>query len=290
MSGMNGWVCGAICGASAMYFFDPQQGRRRRALFRDQVDRAVHRVPQALDVAWRDLSNRTYGTAAAARSMFAEHDNSDETICNRVRSTLGRCCSHPRAIGVEVSNGCVRLRGPILASDVQNVVQTVKWLRGVQAVQNELDVHDAPGDIAALQGGSRMAPEACSMLEGNWSPATRLLAGGLGTALLMNSMLQKTATSTVLGALGLALVGRCCVPNQSMRQFSEQPQGRMRSEDHSSTRHRGSAAPQPARPAMAASDSIIPESMNPARQDTWPPSSADPNRPATTVDPPPPVI
>jgi len=274
-----------------MYFYDPQQGRRRRALLRDQVDRAAHRVPQALDTAWRDFSNRAYGTAAATGSMFSQHDNSDDVVCNRVRTALGRCVSHPRAIEVGVADGCVTLRGPVLASEVQDLVQSVRWIRGVQSVNNELDVHNSPGNIAALQGDSRMANEACSFMEGNWSPATRLVAGGMGAALLMNCMVQKSPMSTLLGAVGLGLLGRCCVPNQSARLSSQQSNGRFRGELQSSqTTHRGSATPQSPPPAMAASENIIPESMNPSRRDPWPTSPADPAHTPEVADRPPPVM
>jgi hypothetical protein len=55
-------------GALAMYLFDPQQGRRRRALLRDQVTHARRVVRERATGAARDLSNRAYGAAAEARS------------------------------------------------------------------------------------------------------------------------------------------------------------------------------------------------------------------------------
>ena len=54
-------------GALAMYLLDPQQGRRRRALLRDQVTHAKRVVRERASGAARDLSNRAYGTAVEAR-------------------------------------------------------------------------------------------------------------------------------------------------------------------------------------------------------------------------------
>jgi hypothetical protein len=59
-------VCAFGLGAIAMYYFDPQQGRRRRALVRDQLThaRAVARR-EAVGKA-KDLKNRAQGAVAEA--------------------------------------------------------------------------------------------------------------------------------------------------------------------------------------------------------------------------------
>lgn len=57
-----------------MYFLDPEMGRRRRALARDQWTRVSHRVPRRLEALGRDLGNRAYGLAAETRSMLTHHD------------------------------------------------------------------------------------------------------------------------------------------------------------------------------------------------------------------------
>jgi hypothetical protein len=62
--GLNTFLTGGILGAGAMYFFDPEQGRRRQALFEDQCRRLSRETVEGLDIAWRDLGNRTRGTIA----------------------------------------------------------------------------------------------------------------------------------------------------------------------------------------------------------------------------------
>src|SRR5919204_5239983 len=54
-------------GAGLMYFLDPVQGRRRRALVCDQCASVLAQWSDALDKAARDLSNRTWGMVAEAQ-------------------------------------------------------------------------------------------------------------------------------------------------------------------------------------------------------------------------------
>src|SRR5213079_1218714 len=48
-------------GAGLMYFYDPQSGRRRRALLRDQVQSACVKFQEAERVVVRDASHRAIG-------------------------------------------------------------------------------------------------------------------------------------------------------------------------------------------------------------------------------------
>jgi len=208
MSAMNGWLCGAICGAGTMYFFDPEQGRRRRALLRDQIDRMAHRLPEDLDAAWRDLTNRAYGTVAEAGSCFSAHDDSDAVVCERVRSKAGRYLTHPSALQVDVADGCVTLCGPILANEVQPLIQAVRSVRGVCSVDNQLDVHESAGNISALQGAGQRPGEPFELMQANVSPGIRLLAGAAGGMLLANCLIQRTTGSMLLGLAGFALLSR----------------------------------------------------------------------------------
>jgi hypothetical protein len=51
-------------GAGLMYVFDPDQGRRRRSLVRDQIVGAFNGLEEGLDAAWRDVRNRFGGLTA----------------------------------------------------------------------------------------------------------------------------------------------------------------------------------------------------------------------------------
>ncbi|HEX9149329.1 MAG TPA: YtxH domain-containing protein, partial [Thermoanaerobaculia bacterium] len=52
---------GAGIGAALMYLFDPERGKRRRALVRDKLVHATHATAQKVGVASRDATNHLQG-------------------------------------------------------------------------------------------------------------------------------------------------------------------------------------------------------------------------------------
>ena len=56
----------AAAGALAMYFLDPQGGRRRRVRTRDKAERVTRRMRDAYDVTLRDTRHRAMGIKASA--------------------------------------------------------------------------------------------------------------------------------------------------------------------------------------------------------------------------------
>ena len=212
--GTRSMIAGALLGAGVMYFLDPRQGGRRRALVADQVNHLARRTSHGLDVAWRDLQNRTAGTAAELQGLMECHDAPDDVIAQRVRTRLGRLVSHAAAIiEVNVSDGRVALRGPVLRHEAEPLLAAIRWVRGVRSVQDQLDVRDQPDDEPALQGEGRCAQG----WRGNWAPATRLLASGMGGAMLLNCLLRRSPGALVGGLAGTALLVRAL----SNRKLSE---------------------------------------------------------------------
>src|SRR5947207_6459358 len=150
---MNRILFTAAAGALAMYFLDPQGGRRRGARTRDKAERVPRRMREAYDVTLRDTRHRAMGIKAIGRRVLRRGGVDDETLAGRVRAALGRYVSHPHAIEVNVSGGEVSLGGPILEREVPGFLRAVKQVRGVRRVANQLVVHKAPGNISSLQGG-----------------------------------------------------------------------------------------------------------------------------------------
>lgn len=133
---MRSLIGGLALGAGCMYFLDPYQGRRRRALVRDQLLSACVQSGDFLAKAIRDLGNRASGIMAETCYAWTEEEVDDATLVARVRSQVGRAVSHPRAIEVTATQGRVTLRGPVLAHEVSRLLQMVRSVRGVQAVDN----------------------------------------------------------------------------------------------------------------------------------------------------------
>jgi hypothetical protein len=119
---------------------------------------------------------------AAVRGRWSNEAVDDQRLVERVRAALGRVCSHPRAIDVEATDGIVRLRGPILAGEVDDVLGSVSDVRGVAGVANELDAYESAEGIPALQGQGRLAGPSLDVLQSNWAPATEALVTAVGLA------------------------------------------------------------------------------------------------------------
>jgi uncharacterized membrane protein len=201
-------AAGIGAGALAMYFSDPEHGRRRRALLRDRVAHTTRITRDAMGATSRDLTQRTRGTAAQLKSAFAPSAVDDETLTARVRAKLGRVVSHPGAIEVLASDGVVTLRGPILNSEVQQLLRTVERVRGVRHVVAELEEHKTRNGVPALQGGATPPGIIPDVWQDQWSPTTRLMAGTTGVALMAYCAKRRDLPGTLIGLLGFGLCAR----------------------------------------------------------------------------------
>lgn len=149
---------GVGLGAGLMYLLDPVGGGGRRALVRNKSVNGVKAGGQALGRTCRHMSNRTLGLAAKAGSRLRRDDASDSVLEARVRSKMGRAVSHASAITVDVHEGQVVLSGQVLAAELDGLLSAVKAVRGVQSVENRLEVHDSAETSPSLQGnGHRLA-------------------------------------------------------------------------------------------------------------------------------------
>jgi uncharacterized membrane protein len=202
------WLLGGIgLGTGLMYLLDPNQGRRRRSYLRDQTVRAGHAISECMDTTTRDVRNRAQGLAAEAGSRLRRDEAPDEVLVERVRSAMGRAVSHPHAIQVTAEGGRITLSGPVLAGEVDGLIAAVSRVRGVRAVENRLEVHQHPGNVPALQGGSTR-PGRYGLARENWPPATRLLVGTAGSALAVYGAIRRDALGAGLGIAGLGMVAR----------------------------------------------------------------------------------
>jgi hypothetical protein len=175
-------LSGIAIGAAATLMLDPGRGARRRALIRDKAVRAARITGEMVDTTVRDVANRARGFAAETRGWIAEGTIGDARLRERVRARLGRVCSHPHAVTVDVQEGQVTVRGAILSAEVQDVLSTIAAIRGVGSVVNELEPHDSAEGVPDLQGHGRLAGPRLDILQANWAPATRTLVGAAAVA------------------------------------------------------------------------------------------------------------
>ncbi len=218
-------LLGIAAGAAAMYLFDPRQGRSRRARLRDKAITGISDLEDAVSVVYRDLGNRTRGVLWRVRSRASAKQITDDVLAERVRAELGRATSHPGAIHVEVSQGRVILSGAVLESEHAQLLRAVRAVRGVDEVQDNLAVHATARGIPALQGGSSPAVRRLGLLRERWTPTTRLLAGAVGTALMLQALGRRHPVGLLTGPLGAALLLRSAT-NVPVRQLAGGARGR----------------------------------------------------------------
>lgn len=200
---------GAAVGVALMYFLDPNSGRRRRARTRDKVVHAARVVNEGAKVTARDTMHRAQGAWAEAKRLFNHEEAVDDAaLMGRIRAALGRVVSHPHAIEVAADGGHIALIGPILSYEVRPLLKAVRRVAGVRAVSDQLTVYNEPGSVSALQGGEPRSGERFELLQENWSPAARVLVGGVGATLMLAATRARGSLCALLGVSGGALVAR----------------------------------------------------------------------------------
>lgn len=149
------FALGLAVGAGMVYLLDPDKGRRRRALLRDQLVHAGHELDEAARSGTRHVRNRATGLAHEVTAGLTERDVEDRVLEERVRSALGRKVSNPGSLVVRAVDGNVTLSGQIPSTEVQEVVRTARTVRGVSHVENRLQVETDPTHTPGLQGSTR---------------------------------------------------------------------------------------------------------------------------------------
>jgi osmotically-inducible protein OsmY len=141
-------LTGAIVGAAAVYLFDPERGRARRAMLADRVGAQLRRGWRAAN----QLSARTSAGAASfpqrmvqLRSMRPRPAD-DLTLRDRVESEVFRNADLPKGrINFDVEAGVVTIRGQVdNAYQIANVEKAVLKVPGVAGVENLLHVEGTP--------------------------------------------------------------------------------------------------------------------------------------------------
>jgi hypothetical protein len=211
-------MASAGIGAGLMFVLDPDRGKRRRALLRDQAIHLAHETGNAVGALERDVPNRTRGVAARVQTRFGKDgEYSDEVLVERVRSTLGRTVSHPGAIEVSANAGRVTLTGPVLTHEQDRLINAVRKVRGVAEIDRRLEPHDEPGNVSALQNGKPRRGERFALRQEHWSPTARLLAGGAGGALATYGLVRRDPLGALLGISGSGLAARAVTNKGVMR-------------------------------------------------------------------------
>ena len=102
------------------------------------------------------------------------------------------------------------MSGPILEAEVKTLIEYVSSVPGVAAVENRLEVHREAGNVPGLQGAPtvRKSGQVPDIMQVNWSPTTRFIAGTFGGTMALMGARQLSALGTAVAALGTAIFAR----------------------------------------------------------------------------------
>lgn len=132
-------LAGVGLGAAAMYFWDPDRGRARRAQAQDQTAGRLRSTARNLQQTRSGLGNRARGMAAEFRGQVASESVSDRQLVERVRAELGHHTGSLQALEVNASDGEVTLRGFARGISPDAVIDLVEHVRGVELVNDLMD-------------------------------------------------------------------------------------------------------------------------------------------------------
>jgi gas vesicle protein len=145
---IGGIALGAVIGAVVMYFLDPEGGRRRRALVRDQLVKLGRVGGRQIEGATQGIADRSEGLMAEASTIAdsaapATTEVDDSTLEERVRSELGRVGADTGAIQISARNGQVLVEGWLPDDEADRVLDAVRAVPGVSGVIDRRSVPQA---------------------------------------------------------------------------------------------------------------------------------------------------
>jgi osmotically-inducible protein OsmY len=136
-------------GALLAYFFDPENGRRRRALARDRIPALFRNAStKAGSVSGAATAEASAMKQKATHLKEEEKPQPDDvTLARKVETEIFRDADIPKGrINVNAENGKVVLRGEVEQPElIKDLEQRTKKVQGVQEVENLLHV---PGTAA----------------------------------------------------------------------------------------------------------------------------------------------
>jgi osmotically-inducible protein OsmY len=139
----------ATAAAAVTYFFDPQNGARRRNVTRDRVLSFFRQSSRKAGHAGRSVASEAYGSKQKAVHMKeeAKPEPDDVTLARKVETEIFRDADVPKGnINVNAEGGKVFLRGEV--GDPTMIEDLEKAARKVQGVRDVENLLHAPGTSA----------------------------------------------------------------------------------------------------------------------------------------------
>jgi hypothetical protein len=142
-------------GAAIEYFFDPQNGRRRRAVARDRWGAAMRRTGQEATRKTRYYAGKREGIKHAFTSSERDEFPNDVTLQHKIESEVLR--NFPKGgVNVNVEEGIAVLRGTLdRPEQINELIEAVRGVDGVVDVRSLLHLPGTPAPTWQSATGRR---------------------------------------------------------------------------------------------------------------------------------------
>ena len=141
MSRLITLLFGVGIGAAAAHFLDPQSGRRRRNMVRDQaVSKAQTTAGQAVSSA-QYAAGKAKGAASTVTPSGTRLEEADDvTLARKVETEIFRAPDAPKGdVSVDVQDGVAHLRGEVADDQwITRLGQDAEKVEGIKGVENLL--------------------------------------------------------------------------------------------------------------------------------------------------------
>jgi osmotically-inducible protein OsmY len=135
--------------AALTYFFDPENGKRRRHMAADRAAGFFRRKARLLDRGRKQAVSAGYGAVQKAKHRNEEEkpQPNDATLKAKVESEVFRDARVPKGqVDVNAEDGVVYLRGEVESPDlVAELEEATRKIQGVRGVENLLSAPEGKG-------------------------------------------------------------------------------------------------------------------------------------------------
>jgi osmotically-inducible protein OsmY len=149
------FALGLAAGAAAAHFLDPQSGRRRRNVMRDQAQAKARQAASTVQTQAQYAAGQAKGAVAAATPSGTRLENADDvTLARKVETEIFRAPDAPKGgVSVDVQAGVAYLRGEVPDEGwVARLADEAGHVDGIQGVQNLLHTPGTPTPPAQPRG------------------------------------------------------------------------------------------------------------------------------------------
>ncbi len=143
------FALGAAAGAAAAHFLDPDSGRKRRNLAREQASTKAATAASTVSSQAHHAAGTMKGVAHAV-TPHRHEEMDDMTLADRVRSEIFRDHEAPKgSVSVDVQAGVAYLRGEVADQAwIERLGSDARKVQGITSVKNLLHAPGTPTPAA----------------------------------------------------------------------------------------------------------------------------------------------